>query len=81
MTRLAKRCRGKVSGNFRTDGVDFTPINILHDPDDNNRLYLPTGVNSNYKLQEYSGELLEIGSGDDLGTSAYSSGFKQNSFR
>ena len=81
LTRLAKRCRGKVSGNFRTDGVDFTPINILHDPDDNNRLYLPTGVNSNYKLQEYSGELLEIGSGDDLGTSAYSSGFKQNSFR
>jgi hypothetical protein len=81
LIKLAKRCRAKVSGKFRTDGLDFTPINVLHDPDDNNRLYLPIGVQSNFKLQEYTGELLEVGSGDEVESSAYSKGFKQDAFR
>jgi hypothetical protein len=81
LTILSKRCRAKVSGEFRADGLDFTPINVLHAPTDNNRLYLPTGVNSNFKLQEYSGQLLEVGSGDDVSTSAYTTGFKQDAFR
>jgi hypothetical protein len=81
LTILSKRCRAKVSGEFRTDGVDLAPINVLHAPTDNNRLYLPTGVNSNFKLQEYSGQLLEVGSGDDVSTSAYTTGFKQDAFR
>ena len=81
LTRLSKRCRGKISGNWRTDGVDCTPINVLHDPNDNNRLYLPIGMSSNFKLQEYSGELLEVGSGDDISTSAFTTGFKQDAVR
>jgi len=75
---LAKKCRAKVSGSFRTDGVDFEPINVLRDPDDNNRLYLPIGLSSNFKRQEYTGELLEIGSDDTLKTSAFTNGFQQN---
>ena len=75
---LAKKCRAKVSGSFRMDGLDFEPINVLRDPDDNNRLYLPIGLNSNFHRQEYTGELLEIGSDDVLKTSAFTSGFKQD---
>ena len=81
LTLLSKRCRAKVSGSFRTDGVDLTPINVLFDESDGDRVYLPTGVNSNFKLQEYNGQLLEVGSGDDISTSAFSDGFKQDAFR
>jgi hypothetical protein len=81
ITRLIKRTRAIISGNFRVDGLEFTPLNVLYDPGDTDRLYLPTGVNSNFKEQEYSGELVEIGSGDQVSTSSYSNGFQQNAFR
>ncbi len=79
VSKLAKRTRAIISGNFRLDGVDFTPLNVLHDPEDDNRLYLPTGVSSNFKSQEYSGELIEIASSESLDESAFTNGFKQNS--
>lgn len=81
IVKLAKRTRAIISGNFRVDGLEFTPLNVLHDPDDSNRLYLPTGVNSNFKDQQYSGEVIEIGSGDEVTTSGFTSGFKQNALR
>lgn len=78
LTLLLKKARAQVSGQIRTDGVELTPINVLYDEDDNQRIYLPIGVTSDDKMQQYSGELIEIGSTDDVTESAFTNGFKQN---
>lgn len=78
LTLLVKKARAQVSGEIRTDGVELTPINVLYDESDNDRIYLPLGVTSDNKMQQYSGELIEIGSTDDINESAFTNGFKQN---
>lgn len=81
LSKYSRIPRSRVSGNFRTDGVNFTLLNVLLDTSDGSKLYISTGLSSDDKLQEFSGELLEIASGDDVTISAFSNAFKQDQIR
>lgn len=81
LSKYTRTPKSRVNGNFRVDGVNFTTINVLVDTNDGSKLYISTGVSSDLKLQEFSGELLEIASGDDVTISAFSDGFQQSSIR
>jgi len=75
--RLTKKTRMIVSGTFFCD-TEFTPINILNDPDDQNRLFYPNGISSSVKSRQYSGEVIEIGSDDTPTSSQFDLSVKQN---
>ena len=77
---LVKTARQRVSGNFRVDGLELTPLNVLFNPSDNNRVYLPMGVSSDFKMQQYSGELIEIASDLASELSAFDNSVDQKAF-
>lgn len=61
LQRLTKKTRMIISGTFYVD-TEFTPINVLNDPTDDNRIFYPNGISSDIRAREYSGEVIEIGS-------------------
>lgn len=81
LSKYSRVPRSRLNGNFRTDGVNFTSINVLVDTLDGSKLYISTGLSSDDKLQEFSGELLEIAAGDDVTISAFTDGFLQTAIR
>ena len=76
-TQLLKQTRQRVSGAFTSD-VQVTPLSVLKDSGSSNKIYYIQGLTLNDYTQEYSGEIIEIGSDDTPATSAFTTGFKQN---
>ena len=74
--RLTKKTRMVVSGTFFTDR-EFTPINVLNDPDDFNRVFYPNGISSNVKARQYNGEVIEIGSDNVPSDTAFDAAHQQ----
>ena len=81
LSKFSRIPRARLNGNFRTDGVNFTSINVLVDTQDGSKLYISTGLSNDDKLQEFNGELLEIAAGDDVTISAFTNGFLQTAIR
>ena len=82
ITIFANKPRRRINGTFKTDNqVEITPLNVLRDPNDSNRLYYGQGITMNWNKGVHSGELIEIGNDDDTTASAFTSGFKQSGFR
>jgi hypothetical protein len=76
-TQLLKQPRQRVNGNFTSD-VQVTPLSTLKDSGTSNKIYYIQGLTLNDYRQEYSGEIIEIGSDDTPVISAFTTGFKQN---
>jgi hypothetical protein len=66
-----------ISGTFFTD-VEFTPINVLNDPDDDNRVFYPNGISSDVKMRQYNGEVIELGSDTVISDSAFDTSVNQD---
>jgi len=74
-----KSPRRKLSGSFLSD-VELSPLNVLRDTFDNNRLYVITALTVNDKRREYNiSEMIEIFTGD-IGSSpgAFNSDFNSD---
>ena len=78
---LVKFPRAQISSTYRVDGVEVTTINVLSDPTDSNRIYLPLSISSNDKIQQYSGQIIEIGSDDVISSSAFNNSVDQNALK
>lgn len=76
-TKLLKQPRQVINGNFTSD-VQVTPLSTLKDAGSSNKIYYIGGLTLNDYREEYSGEIIEIGSDDTPSTSAFSTGVKQN---
>ena len=74
---LTKVARYRIQGSFISD-TQITSLNVLRDPNDNNRIYYPTGVTFDDYKDEYNGEVLELGSDDVVTSSAHSTGHKNS---
>jgi hypothetical protein len=68
-----KIARNRIQGSIKSD-TQITSLNVLRDPTDSNRIYYPLGISYNDYKNEYSGEVLEMGSDDVVLTEAHSSG-------
>lgn len=75
-----KRPRSRVNGTF-VPTQRITPLNVLVDSNDDDRVYLLTSVNINDRSSEYNGEMIELSnsSTESSTISAFTTGFKQNS--
>lgn len=80
LQRLTKKARMIISGTFFTD-VEFTPINVLNDPSDSNRVFYPNGISSDVKRRQYNGEVIEIGSDNVPESSQYDLSVTQDQHR
>ena len=77
IVKLTKISRFRISGEYKTDTA-ITPLNVLRDPTDNNRIFYPLGVVFNDKEMSGSGEFLELSSDESITTSAYDNSVDQN---
>jgi hypothetical protein len=76
-TKLLKQPRHVINGNFTSD-IQVTPLSTLKDSGSGNKIYYIGGLTLNEYREEYSGEIIEIGSDDTPVISAFTTGFKQN---
>lgn len=76
-TKLLKQPRQRVNGSFISD-VQVTPLSTLKDSGVSNKIFYIQGLTLNDYTQQYSGEIIEIGSDDTPIISAFTTGFKQN---
>lgn len=70
---ILKIPRKKVNGSIYTD-LEITPLNLLLDTGDSNRLFDMAGVSFNYFSNIHNGEIIEIGSDDTSTGRAHDSG-------
>jgi hypothetical protein len=76
-TKILKQSRQIVNGSFISD-VQVTPLSTLKDSGSSNKIFYIQGLTLNDYTQQYSGEIIEIGSDDTPIISAFTTGFKQN---
>ncbi|MGH1436603.1 MAG: hypothetical protein ACRBG0_19325 [Lewinella sp.] len=63
---LAKKygvARQRISGNFYSD-AEITPLSVLYDTGDDNRVMMLSSIDMNYKEMDFQGECVEISSDD-----------------
>jgi hypothetical protein len=77
-TKLLKQPREVINASFLSD-VQVTPLSTLIDTGQSNKIYYIQGLTLNDYTEEYSGEIIEIGS-DNLptSTSGFTTGFEQD---
>lgn len=73
LTSILKIPRKKVNGSIYTD-LEITPLSLLLDTGDSNRLFDMAGVSFNYFRNIHKGEIIEIGSDDTSTGRAHDSG-------
>jgi hypothetical protein len=73
ISSILKKPRKKVNGNVYTD-LEISPLNLLLDQGDSNKLFDLSGVSFNYFKNIHSGEIIEIGSDDTSTARAHDSG-------
>jgi hypothetical protein len=76
-TKLLKQPRQVINGNFTSD-VQVTPLSTLKDAGSGNKIYYIGGLTLNDYNEEYSGEIIEIGSDDTPSIGAFTLGFEQD---
>ena len=73
ISSILKKPRKKVNGNVYTD-LEISPLNLLLDEGDSNKLFDLSGVSFNYFKNIHNGEIIEIGSDDTSTARAHDSG-------
>ena len=64
----------KLNGSF-IFREEITPISVLRDPNDDNRKFLMTGSEIDFKQRTVNGEVVEISSDTDPETSSFTTAF------